>query len=167
MKKVLLRSVQLLLVSLITSNVIAQTVSYTYKPLAAEGCAVKYSVARQDTSYYIITTVSSDRMYFLGEPTMKVRTFDDKIFTLDGIVIDNNSESAGIILGNILVPATEIRTTAQFKVNSDQFESIKNGIAKIRLSMTPMNHERTFKKDKIGKKLYQLYLKTKLQNDNF
>ena len=35
----------------------AQTVSYTYKPLAAEGCSVTYSVARQDTTYYIIAIV--------------------------------------------------------------------------------------------------------------
>jgi hypothetical protein len=33
--------------------------------------------------------------------------------------------------------------------------------------MTPMNHERTFKKDKIGKKLYQFYLKVKLKDEKF
>ena len=40
-------------------------------------------------------------------------------------------------------------------------------VAKIRLSMTPMNHERTFKKDKIGKKLYQSYLNKKQEDENF
>jgi len=30
-----------------------------------------------------------------------------------------------------------------------------------------MNHERAFKKDKIGKKLYQLYLKEKQKYENF
>ena len=69
--------------------------------------------------------------------------------------------------GNIIIPVTEISSTAQFKVSPKQFESIKSGIAKIRLDMTPMNHERTFKKDKIGKKLYQFYLKAKSQDDNF
>ena len=33
--------------------------------------------------------------------------------------------------------------------------------------MTPMNHERTFKKDKIEKKLYQFYLKEKQKYENF
>ena len=28
----------------------AQTVGYTYKALAAEGCTMKYSVAKQDTA---------------------------------------------------------------------------------------------------------------------
>ena len=145
----------------------AQTVGYTYKALAAEGCTMKYSVAKQDSSYYIIATVRSDRMTFLSEPTMKVRTFDDEVITFTGTAIGNGSQSAGIVSGNIIIPVTEISSTAQFKVTPDQFESIKSGIAKVRLDMTPMNHERTFKKDKIGKKLYQFYLKAKPQDDNF
>lgn len=60
------------------SNVSAQTVGYTYKVLAAEGCHMKYSVAKQDTIYSIIATVRSDRMNFLNEPTMKIRTFTGK-----------------------------------------------------------------------------------------
>ena len=42
-------------------NVSAQTVGYTYKALAAEGCYMKYSVAKQDTIYSIIATVRSVR----------------------------------------------------------------------------------------------------------
>ncbi len=98
---------------------------------------------------------------------MKVRTFNDEVITLTGVVIGNGSQSAGIVSGNIVIPVTEINSTAQFKVTPEQFESIKGGIAKVRLSMTPMNHERTFKKDKIGMKLYQFYLKAKSQEDNF
>lgn len=149
------------------SNMSAQTVSYTYKALAAEGCNMKYSVAKQDTSFYIIATVRSDRMRFLNEPTLKIRTFNDEVINLSGILLGNGSESAGIVSGNIVIPITEINSTAQFRVTPAQFEEIKNGIAKVRLSMTPMNHERTFKKDKIGKKLYQFYLKVKSQDDNF
>lgn len=44
---------------------------------------------------------------------------------------------------------------------------LKEGVERIRLSMTPMNHERTFKKDKIGKKLYQFYKKAKEKDDIF
>ena len=112
-------------------NAKAQTVGYTYKALAAEGCNMKYSVAKQDTIYSIVATVRSDRMNFLTKPTMKIRTFTGKYLELRGTVIGNGS------------------------------------VAKIRLSMTPMNHERTFKKDKIGKKLYQFYLKEKQKDENF
>ena len=167
MKKALFRYILIAILCLVSSNLIAQTVGYTYKALAAEGCNMKYSVAKQDSSYYIIATVRSDRMNFLSEPTMKVRTFNDEVITLTGTVIGNGSRSVGYMSGNIVYPLTEISSTAQFIVTPEQFESIKNGIAKIRLDMTPMNHERTFKKDKIGKKLYQFYLNAKSQDDNF
>lgn len=51
----------------------------------------------------------------------------------------------------VVIPITEISSTAQFWITPQQFEILNEGVAKIRLSMTPMNHERTFKKDKIGK----------------
>ena len=162
MIKVLYRYVLCLFLSLsFAPYMSAQTVSYTYKALAAEGCNIKYRVAKQDSSFYIIATVRSDRMRFLNEPTMKIRTFYNEVITLSGVLLGNGSESAGIVSGNIVFPITEINSTAQFRIKPAQFEEIKNGIAKVRLSMTPMNHERTFKKDKIGKKLYQFYLKVK------
>lgn len=145
----------------------AQTVGYTYKALAAEGCNMKYSVAKQDTMYSIVATVRSDRMNFLSEPTMKIRTFSGKYLELKGTVIGNGSQSAGIISGNVVIPVTEISSTAQFWITPQQFEILNEGVAKIRLSMTPMNHERTFKKDKIGNKLYQFYQHEKQKDENF
>ena len=145
----------------------AQTVGYTYKALAAEGCNMKYSVAKQDTMYSIVATVRSDRLNFLSEPTMKIRTFSGKYLELKGTVIGNGSQSAGIISGNVVIPVTEISSTAQFWITPQQFEILNEGVAKIRLSMTPMNHERTFKKDKIGNKLYQFYQHEKQKDENF
>ena len=145
----------------------AQYVSYTYKPLAAEGCSMYFSVVEKDSSYYIVATVSSDRLRFLDEPTMKIRTFNDDVLTLNGVIIGNDSESMGIMAGVIMIPVSSISSTAQFEVTPEQFEMINSGVAKIRLSMSPMNHERTFKKDKIGKKLYKFYLKAKSQVDDF
>lgn len=145
----------------------AQTVGYTYKALAAEGCNMKYSVAKQDTIYSIVATVRSDRMNFLSEPTMKVRTFTGKYLELQGTVIGNGSQSAGVISGNIVIPVTEVSSTAQFRITPQQFEILNEGVAKIRLSMTPMNHERTFKKDKIGRKLYQFFLKERQKDEDF
>ena len=136
-------------------NTKAQTVGYNYKVLAAEGCNMKYSVSKQDTIYSVVATVRSDRMNFLNEPTMKIRTFTGKLLELKGTVIGNGSQS------KYCIPITEISSTAQFRIAPQQFEILNEGVAKIRLSMTPMNHERTFKKDKIGKKLYKFYLKEK------
>ena len=140
-------------------NINAQTVGYTYRPLAAEGCNMKYSVVKQDTAYYIIATVKSDRLNFLKESTMLLKTFDGEVIKLYGSKIGSSSETAGIVSGNIVLPVTEISSTAQFKISPQQFELLKKGVAKIRLSTIPIEHERTFAKDKIGKKLYQFFLK--------
>ena len=157
----------LILYTTLGINMNAQTVSYTYKPLAAEGCTMKYSVAKKDSTYLIVVTVSSDRMRFLSEPTMKIRTFGDEVITLEGIPLHDETQSIGVMAGNVMIPISSISSTAQFKVTPEQFEEIRKGISKVLVFMSPMNHERTFKKDKIGKKLYQLFLKVKAQDDNF
>lgn len=162
-----LRFVFLLLVMFAGINVQAQTVSYSYKALAAEGCNMRYSVSKQDTIYSIVARVRSDRMNFLNNPTMKIRTFSGKYLELKGTVLGNGSQTAGIVSGNIVIPVTEISSTAQFWITPQQFEILNEGVEKIRLTMTPMNHERTFKKDKIGKKLYQFFLQEKQKDDNF
>ena len=119
----------------------AQTVSYSYRSLAAEGCSVTYSAIRQDTTYYILE--------------------------LKGDLVGNNLESMGFISGNIVIPVTEINSTAQFRIHPEQFEFFRKGVAKIRLSAIPIEHERTFAKDKIGKKIYRLLLEQKNKNSDF
>ena len=84
-----------------------------------------------------------------------------------GSQIGSGSETAGIVSGNIVLPVTEISSTAQFKISPQQFELLKKGVAKIRLSTIPIEHERTFAKDKIGKKLYQFFLKQKNKDNDF
>lgn len=128
---------------------------------------MKYSVAKQDTAYYIIATVKSDRLNFLKESTMLLKTFDGEVIKLYGSQIGSGSETAGIVSGNIVLPVTEISSTAQFKISPQQFELLKKGVAKIRLSTIPIEHERTFTKDKIGKKLYQFFLKQKNKDNDF
>ena len=162
------RYILTLIISLtFVGNSFAQTVGYSYKLLAKEGCEMKYCVAKQDTSYYIIATVTSDKMRFLSDPTMKIRTFNDEVITISGILLGNDSKTSGFLYGNFVIPITEKSSTAQFKITPQQFEELNNGVSKIRISMTPMNHERTFKKDKIGGKLYKFYQKAKAQDDDF
>ena len=145
----------------------AQSVSYTYKPLAAEGCSVMYTVAKQDSSYYIVVSIKSDRFQFLKETTMMLRNFNNEVLKLEGKHIGDGSETGGIVAGNMVIPVTELSTTAQFPITPEQMEFFSNGIAKIRITAIPMNHERTFKKDKIGKKLYTYLKKLIEEKDDF
>ena len=145
----------------------AQSVSYTYKPLAAEGCSVMYTAAKHDSSYYIVVSIKSDRFQFLKETTMMLRNFNNEVLKLEGKHIGDGSETGGIVAGNMVIPVTELSTTAQFPITPEQMEFFSKGIAKIRITAIPMNHERTFKKDKIGKKLYMYLKKLTEEKDDF
>ena len=160
--------ITILLAFLLASpSLFAQTVGYTHKALAAEGCSMKYSISKLDSAYYIIATVKSDRLTFLKEPVLMIRTFNDDVIKITGSNIGNGSESGGVLVGNVVVPITEISSTAQFPVTPEQLEMIKSGVAKIRLSTTPIVHEKSFRKDKIGAKLYKFYINVKEKDDTF
>ena len=90
-------------------------------------------------------------MTFLNEPTMKIKTFTGEYVELKGKVIGDRSQSASLVSGNIVIPVTEITSTAQFKITPQQLEVLNEGVAKIRLSMTPMNHNVRSKRIKLGK----------------
>lgn len=128
---------------------------------------MKYSIAKHENQYYIIATVSSDRLQFLSESTMLIRTTNGEVLKLSGELMNNRSESAGIVSGNMVLPVTSIISSAQFSITPEQLEMIKSGVIKIRLSTTPIEHEREFTKDKIGKKLYEFYLNIRDKNNDF
>lgn len=151
----------------------AQTVFYIHKLLAPEGCVVEYNVTEQRDTFYIMSTVTSDRLTFISNPTMKIRTFSGKYLELKGSLVGNVSRTKSVVADNEVKLETEIRqereieSTAKFRVTAEDFETIREGVAKIRLSMTPMNHDRTFKRDKIGLRLYELYMEEKRKSEDF
>lgn len=167
MKHIIKYLILALLLVNITVCVSAQTVGYWHKILSPEGCTVQYSVVKHESGYYIVATVHSERMHFGSESDMKVRTFNDEVLTLKGEVVSSGSQTSGIISGTVVIPVTELITTARYAITPEEFEILNHGVAKVRLSMVPVNHERTFKKDKIGKELYQFYLKAKAKDDDF
>ena len=128
---------------------------------------MKYSIAKHENQYYIIATVSSDRLQFLSESTMLIRIANGAVLKLSGELMNNRSESAGIVSGNMVLPVISIISSAQFSITPEQLEMIKSGVIKIRLSTTPIEHEREFTKDKIGKKLYEFYLNIRDKNNDF
>ena len=167
MKNRFIQYVLFFITMLFSVPTLAQTVGYTHKPLAAEGCSMNYSITKQEGKFYIIVTVKSDRLLFLQQSTFWLKTFEDDVIKLKGSSIGNGSESLGIVSGNIVIPVTEISSTAQFEISEEQLALLNKGISKVRLSTTPIEHEKNFKKDKIGKKLHQFYLRKKNQDESF
>lgn len=129
---------------------------------------MKYNVMRQDTAYYIIATVTSDRLYFMKESTMMIKTARGEVIKLQGVQVGNICESDAMVMhNNIISTDVEISSTAQFSITPEQFEKIRDGVTKVRLSTVPIEHERTFKKDKLGGRLYKLYAKQRDKYENF
>ena len=48
-------------------------------------------------------------------------------------------------------------STAEYIIKKEEIESFKIGIKKIRVITVPNILEKSYKKDKLGKKLYKLY----------
>ena len=147
----------------IIPDALAQTAKYTYKPMAAEGCIMEYSIAKQGEKYYIIAAVESDRLSFLNESSFWIKTFDDDTIKLKGNLVDDKTRTFSS--GNITL--TRIHSSAQFEISEAELKLLNKGVAKVKLSTTPIEHKRTFKKDKIGKKLYKFYLQQKKDDEEF
>ena len=160
----------LLLLSLFTIMVDlqAQTVSYTYRPLSAEGCTVSYTPSFVGDTAYIVVSVQSDRLVFSDNPTMMVRFFNtDQILQLEGKKLDVTSSEGAVMVGYVFVPISEVKAMAMFKVSEQEMEMFKSGVERIRLSTLPITHDRTFKDDRIGQGLYQNFQREKRKAKEF
>lgn len=160
----------LFLILIFTINIIsqAQSVSYSYRLLAAEGCTVSITPTFVGDTAYLIVSIQSDRLVFNENPTMMVRFFNtDQLLQLSGQKISTTTSSGGVMISNVFVPITEMKSMAMFKVTDQEIESFKLGVERIRLSTLPITHDRTFRNDKIGMELYHSYQKEKQKAKSF
>lgn len=77
------------------------------------------------------------------------------------------TSNGAVVVSNVLVPYTELKAMAMFRVTEEDMEMFKLGVESIRLTTLPITHDRTFKKDRIGLKLYQNYQTAKRKAKNF
>ena len=73
----------------------------------------------------------------------------------------NDKETGYFFVSGVMVPLSSSKSIAQFPITSKQMELLNQGVSKVSLSTLPIVHEKNFNKDKIGKKLYNSYLKEK------
>ena len=161
------KSLFLLFIFVLSSSIQAQKISYSFKPLAAEGCNVRYTPNWKDGKPYLLIQVKSDRMLFSESPVVLFKSFEGDTIRLEGVKLDGKTESAGIMIGSMILPATELEARAIFELSSEQVDFFTKGIAKVRIYLTPMNHEREFNKDKIGNKIYKVFIKSKKEDTEF
>ena len=142
------------IIAILVSCGTAKSVSYTHKPIAAEGLQ-------------IIVTVKSDRLVFGDSPIMMLKNFKGEVLKLDGINLQSRSESSGVLINNIVVPITELSALAQFPVNKEDIPFFESGISKVRLSTVPIVHEKEFSTDVIGAYLLSALKKASSAEDDF
>ena len=87
-------------------------------------------------------------------PVMLLKFMDDTTVELSG---ERTRSSREMVSGTNMFWNDE----AVFILNQKQFEQIVKGIKKIRINSQPKFFERTWKKDKLGKKLYKDYQKSR------
>lgn len=151
MKKIFL-SLCLLALSLITN---AQ-VSYGDNFLVDYN--VKINVSTENDSTFLTLIITSERLKMSDSPKLLLRLMDDTLFSLDGNLLSTSNKSEGaVMVGYTAVAINHFITEAKFPIAKDQIEQFSKGIKKLRLNTSPKYHEKEWKKDKIGKKLFAKY----------
>ena len=165
-------SVLLLSMLMLGSNLRAEVLGYESND-AWINDSYRYSIATHNNAYFLVVEIASvvnmysDGSSFFNEPVLKIRTFNQEVVTLKGTVVQPKTSYEAVLVGANKTPKPLAVSVAQFPVSAEDMEKIGHGISKLRLSLLPVNHERSFKKDKMGLKLYQSYLETKAQEENF
>lgn len=130
-------------------------------------------VTQQDATFVIVTNVNtSSRLGAFDDAIMLIKTMDDEVLELYSITSDNNIKN--ISYGNPTVTTTRYKNIITSTYNSNSvdvsrninywyvtpeiIEKLKVGIKKIKIQFENGVYEKEFKKDKIGKILYDSYL---------
>ena len=152
-KRVLPLAILLVLVS--CSGV--KTVGYSHKILLKEGCEMKFSaLCNSDEERFIVVQLSSENLVFAPSPKLKIMIFGGKTLELQGEALSSRPNDSAVLIGNFIVPISSTKSVAQFKIDKSQIEALKGGIQKVRLSTVPFVHRKTFNRDKLGKRLYDM-----------
>jgi len=153
--KILRTALMLLLMACITIGVSAKNKRDVRFTLDSGLFAMDYvtcNVEKQGNSYFLVTSTYWHDI-IADNPTLKIRTFDGDVLTLTGKKIGE---------AKFVSKENDRDHYAQFRITPQQFEKIKSGIKRFRIS--PVSDgavDKEFKNRKIGKKIYKLYLKAK------
>jgi hypothetical protein len=90
---------------------------------------------------------------------------DDTVISFDGSLLSTSNMTTGsVMVGNVALPVNYIVTEAKFPIAKEQIEQFSKGIKKLRLNTSPKYHEKEWRKDKIGMKLFESYKKSRAKS---
>lgn len=152
---------------LVCASANAQDASYSHDTFSKDGCHVEYSSIRQDKKAFIIVAVDNGgSLGFTDSPEMLLRTGDNEVLKLSGKNLGFREKKGDTyFFGDTFHDTSSQVGMAQFEITEAQIKKLKSGVIKVRLTTTPFIHEKEFKKDKIGEKLYKAF--SKKENSDF
>ena len=156
MKKIAL--IIILFISALTNQVMAQA---SYGDKAWGSYNMKITVTTNNDSVFLNIVYSDEKRKLVDSPKLLIKLMDDEVISLDGRLLGNmNKSDGGVVISGIYVASSHFISEAKFPITGDQISRFSKGIKKIRLNTSPKYHEKAWKKDKIGKKLYESYKKS-------
>lgn len=137
----------LMLIMLVPITASAKKKAYVMFKLATLDYVI-CNVERQGNSYFIVTS-SPNHELIDDHPVLQIRTHRGDVLKLPGQTVAKAAKDND--KGNNI---------AKFRVTPQQFEKIRSGVERFRISPTANGAvDKEFGRDKIGKELYKLYLK--------
>ena len=119
---------------------------------------VKLDVSTENDSTFLTLIITSSKLKISDSPKLLLRLMDDTVISLDGNLLSTSNKSEGaVMVGNTAIAINHFITEAKFPIAKDQIEQFSKGVKKIRLNTSPRYHEKEWRKDKIGKKLFAKY----------
>lgn len=135
-------------------------------------CRVSLDINGTDSALSLSVKMSAEFISIDSRPILLIKLFDDTVMELHGVLIQNNNEVTGAyIVGSEYSAFASVSDTkvsyAEFPISEDQVYLFATGIKQLRLTTSPRVHDKHWRKDRIGHRLYQRYLEKKNFSLNF
>ena len=146
------------LVSMFLFYAIGTNAQVSYGDLFFVDYNMKINVSTEKDSIFLSVILTSSSQKMVDTPKLLLRLTDGTAISLDGTLLASTSKSDGAyMIGNVAVASNHFITEAKFPVSRNQMEQFSKGIRKLRLNTSPSFHEKQWRRDKIGKILYEKY----------
>ena len=156
MNKIVL--ITLLFMSALSVQVRAQA---SYGDITWGSYNMKINVITNNDSFFLNIVYTDGNRKLVDAPKLLIKLMDDEVIPLDGQLLGNMSKSdGGVVVSGIYVASNHFISEAKFPISKEQISQFSKGIKKLRLNTSPKYHEKEWKKDKIGKILYESYKKS-------
>lgn len=122
---------------------------------------MKINVSTENDFIFLNVIYTDEKRKLTDTPKLLLRLMDDSVISLEGVNMSSQSKSdGGVILYGVYVESNLFISEAKFPITKEQILLLEKGVKKLRLNTSPKFHEKEWSRDKIGKKLFNAYLKS-------